>query len=89
MDTFRRELLSWEGRIKRAGYLKGLEVERLKDGEFKLVGTWDGGRFEKTYTRLYVLGRFITQPPMQQRPRYRVCRFRDEFVRGALAARGV
>lgn len=89
MDTFRRDLLSWSSRIRRAGYLKSLEVKVLEHGEFTLTGGWDGGEYSKKYTRQYVLGRFITAPSLQQRPQYRVCRFRDEFVRGALAARGV
>lgn len=89
MLTFKRSLLSWEQRIKRAGYLKSLEVEDLQDGEFKLTGKWSGGEYSQTFTRQYVLGRFALNPPLQQRPRHRVCWFRDNFVRGALAARGV
>jgi hypothetical protein len=89
MLTFKRELLSWGERIKRSGYLTELVVEDLPGGEFRLTGKWNGGEYSRTFTRQYVLGRNISRPPLQQRPHQRVCRFRDEFVRAVLAARGV
>ena len=89
MLKFRQDILSWSGRIKRAGYLTDLVVEDLPHGEFRLVGRWNGGEHAQVFTRQYVLGRNVSRPPMQQRPHQRVCRFRDEFVRRALEARGV
>ena len=89
MLTFKRSLLSWGPRIKRAGYLTALDVEDLSGGDFRLIGRWNDGEYSQEFTRQYVLGRYLTHPPLQQRPMFRVCWYRDNFVRGALAARGV
>jgi hypothetical protein len=75
--------------MRRAGYLTSIEVRDLSDGEFELVGKWNGGEFVQAFTRQYVMGPLMLRTTAQQRPQRRVCWFRDEFVRRALAARGV
>jgi hypothetical protein len=89
MMKFKRDLLSWDAYIRRLAHLKTLEVEDLPASEFTLVGKWDGGELRKTFDRYYVMGKWCTSPPLQQRPRMKVCRFRDDFIRSVLHARGV
>lgn len=90
MLGFKHDLMGWGRHIKRLAYLTTLEVEDLPNQEFILVGKWqDGGEFRQTFTQEFVLGRFITAPPRSQHPRMRVCRFRDDFIRSVLHARGI
>jgi hypothetical protein len=90
MLKFKRDLLSWSKYIERLAFLTSLEVEDLPHQEFVLVARWrDGGEFKQVFTQQYVMGRFASAPPLSQRPRMRVCRFRDDFIRSVLHARGV
>jgi hypothetical protein len=89
MVKFKRDLLRWDAYIRRLAHLTTLEVEDLPGSEFALVGKWDGGEHRKVFDRRYVMGRWCTSPPLQQRPHMRVCRFRDDFIRSVLHARGV
>ena len=90
MLGFKRQLLSWKEYIKRLAHLDALEVKDGEQGEFTLVARWkNGGVLEKHYDRRYVMGSFSTAPPLQQRARMKPCRFRDEFIRSVLNARGV
>ena len=88
MQNFKRQLLSYDARIKKAAYLLRLEVEDHEDG-FTLTGHWNDGHYSRRYNPSYVMGRFATMTPDKQRPKTRICWFRDEFVRAALAARGI
>lgn len=86
---FKRDLLSWSDRIKRAAYLVKLEVKDLPNGDFSLTGHWTGGSFTRVYTQPEVLGKSLRFPFRTQRPERPVCNHRDDFVREVLAARGV
>ena len=90
MLKFKRDLLSWSAYIQRLAHLEDLTFEDLPGQEFVLVAKWrDGGEFKQTFTRQFVMGRFAQAPPRSQRPRMRVCRFRDDFIRSVLHARGI
>ena len=90
MRRFREGLLRYEEYICKLAFLDSLEVEDGQHWEFTLVARWkDGGELGKCFTREYVLGNTAARPPLEQRPRMRTCRFRDEFIRAVLAARGI
>jgi hypothetical protein len=89
MIKFKRDLLSWDAYIRRLAHLSVLEVEDLPHSEFALVGKWKGGEHRQVFDCRYVMGRWCTSPPLQQRTRMKVCRFRDDFIRSVLNARGV
>jgi hypothetical protein len=89
MLRFKHELLSWADHIRRVAYLERLEVVDQEHGEFTLVAHWKGGKEEQRFTRQLVLGKYIARPPLQQQPHQRVCRFRDDFIRRVLHARGI
>lgn len=87
---FKRDLLKWSDHIKRVAYLERLEVIDHEHCEFTLVAHWkDGGREEQRFTPQLVLGRYISRPPLQQQPHQGVCKFRDDFIRRVLHARGI
>jgi hypothetical protein len=89
MLSFKRELLGHAVHIKKVAHLERLEVVDHESGEFTLVAHWKGGTSEQRFTRQYVLGKNIARAPIHQTPIRRVCRFRDDFIRGVLHARGI
>lgn len=90
MLKFKHELLNWSDHIKRVAYLERLEVVDHEHGEFTLVAHWkEGGREEQRFTPQLVLGKYLARPPLQQQPHQRICRFRDDFIRRVLNARGI
>jgi len=86
---FKRALLRHGAHIKKIARLERLEVVDHEGGEFTLVAYWKGGETRQTFTRQYVLGKNVSRPPLQQQPRQRVCRFRDDFIRKVLNDRGI
>lgn len=89
MLTFKRALLMHGAHIKKIARLERLEVEDHEQGEFTLVAYWKGGETRQCFTKQYVLGKSAVRPPLQQQPRQRVCRFRDDFIRKVLHERGI
>ena len=90
MRGFKRQLLSYAAHIKKIACLDSLVVKDGEHGEFTLVAIWkNGGRLERYFSRQYVLGHTAVALPSNQRPKMKVCSFRDEFIRSILNARGV
>lgn len=87
MLMFKRELLEAIPRIKRTACVDEIIVEDLPKSEFALVSKWPGGEYRQVFSREFVLGPTASAPPLRQRPRQRLCAFRDDYIRKLLDVR--
>jgi hypothetical protein len=89
MQLLRRELLARQDTIRRIAGLQSLDLTPLSDGlGFTLTAGW-AYPAQGTHTQTFSPENCLVGRPGAPRLKQSPCRFRDEFCRAVLGARGV
>jgi hypothetical protein len=87
MQAFRSKLAYWFPHIKRKVHATEIKVVPGGGGEFTVMVKWPGGEYQKQFSRQLVFGPHLKST--RQRPKKRVCAFRDDLIREVRQRRGI